>query len=185
MGEEQEPHISTETGTDPSIDSQVLIEHEGPNVGTIAASETSEGIKAHWYSAEKTPAIEGLPVIGATAEDLYRTNAAEGDNPMSPRSIEINAERYGEDTMVTEVSNRAKELARQQFPLASERLIDQFAEKAASKFKSELEAKHTETVAEHDRGVQGLINSLDSPETPLSKVLPNIPAADVRPSLAA
>jgi hypothetical protein len=142
--------------------------------------------------------IEGLPVVGAYAERENRDNShnynfsAEDMRTLAERAkdpsdhlfgkvtdettpeemTEILHDDKGTEAMATEVASRAVELAKKQFPFASQELIDQFGQKAAEKFKAELESKNAEKKAEHNKGVQDLIDSLDSPDTALSAVVP-------------
>ncbi len=204
MGPEQVPDLTDKSYIDPSIDPKVLIEQEGENVGRISAAETSvgetttdsdsqPGVQQH---IEQGETVEGLPVIGAEAENYHRDDGYmpsrddmedfkerskdSSDNlfgkvpgETTPEQMaDILHDNAGTEAMALDVKSRAVELAKKQFPLASQELIDQFGQKASEKFVTELESKNAEKKAEHNKGVQALIDSLDSPDTPLSSIVP-------------
>ncbi len=191
MDPEQEPKLSDKSyvDIDPSIDPKNLVIQEGKDKGIINAFDTERGtsltdsgeIKAGVEASEQPYTIEGLPLIGAEAEEKARNEIKEiGEpahypehtRPFEPGEMEAYVDKQGTEAMAAEVKNRAVELAKKQFPFASQELVDQFGQKAADKFKAELELKNAEKKVEHDKGVQTMIDSLDSPDTPLSSIVP-------------
>ena len=194
--------MDAEHEIDPTIDPNKLIVQEGEDKGRVNAFETEQGtaltddgeIKPGVEASEQPYTVEGLPVIGAEAEDKMRDNLAEANSrppvgaladPFSEalrdmggdkdKAVEAMADKAGTEAMAAEVSRRASELAKKQFPFASQELVDQFGQKAADKFKSELESENAEKKAQDDQGVQGLMDSLDSPDKKLSEVVPDAP----------
>ena len=163
-----------------------------------SVGETTVGTEADQGGPhiEQGEIVEGLAVIGAEAENQFRDfikNPEDSEYSISKEQEEqlneehaklredgkseveieeILSDKAGTETMATEVKSRAEKLAKEKFPLASPELVEQFAQKASEKFKAELETKNAEKKAEHDKGVQAMIDSLDSPDTPLSSVVP-------------
>ena len=181
MGPEHEPNLTDKNDTDPSINPTNLIVQGGLDDGRIEKAETTPGETREVYNERLTKYLEdepirahshemtaGLPVIGAEAEKAVREDPEHAANTsmLTKEERESQYDEAGTEAMAAEVKNRAIELVKKQFPLASQELIDQFAQKASDKFKAELESKNAEKKAEHDKGVQAMIDSLDSPDSP-------------------
>ena len=173
---EQDPTL-TSTGSnelDSSIDPLKPIEQEGPNAGAITdpelariGADTEEGFRSQksWPSEQELENVKR----GGFGVDMNLT----------PREYrETISDETSTEVMARTIKTRAVEVARTKFPYASQELIDQFAQKAADKFKAELESrnaeKKAEKKAEHDKGVQAMIDSLDTPEKSLADIDPTL-----------
>ena len=205
-----------ENEIDPSIKLENLVVQDGEDKGRINAFETEQGtavemIKNDANKFEPVPVpnlsdseqpytVEGLPVIGAEAENAHRDEGyipsksdveefkkrskdssesilygkvPEETNP--EQMAEILHDLAGTEAMAEEAKRKAIEFAKKQFPFASPEKIEEFGQKAVDKFKAELESENAEKKAQHDQGVQELIDSLNSPDKKLSEVVPDVP----------
>lgn len=203
MSPEQEP----QTELDKSIDPEVLVVQQGENIGAVDAVEFNPEQAVTDLGEGRTSTvtdkmIEGLPIIGAEAEDASRS---EGDLNLKKSDVEILANRRadlggmfkgtespheaaeilhdysGTQAMAAEVSRRAMELV----PFASEELKKAVGEQAAENFKKELEAKENERHAAADAEAQALLDRLKGGAL-IADILPEVPetVTDSRPSIA-
>lgn len=145
----QEPDLTDKSDIDPSIDPKVLVGQNGDDAGQISAAETSVGETAvdppeshPGLGTDERPGeiIEGLPVIGAEAENEIRDTFAEGgilhgfhpgrlndapswarrdsdmgkdnDKAVEAKAIEALADADGTEAMAKEVRSRAEGIAK-------------------------------------------------------------------------
>lgn len=209
--ENQESTLTNKNDIDPSIDPKVLIEQDDEDTGRIAAAETSDGsitietnqdagiMKTHKRDKEL---IEGLPVIGAEAENETRDKLEEADSlhglPSGAlngafseavrdmdgdkeQAIDALADKAGTEAMTEDISRRATEFAKDKFPLASQELIEKFSQKAVDKFKDELEKKSVQQQSKQEQDLQDLIDGLDTQDSTIEETLADLkekPTAD-------
>ncbi len=177
---------------DPSIDPKVLID-QGENAGNISDSEHGQGVivkKDELGNAvfEAHNTVEGLPLIGAKADQFSREQLAnassedkeqvnrlfdeqvkEGQFPNREEAEQWLYSERGMFAMVEEVKQRAKALV----PNASEKLQDAIASQAAENFRNEFISKNAERQANFDAEAQALLDKLKG-GAPISEILPEV-----------
>jgi len=185
-----------------SIDPKQLVEQDGQNIGRIAADEFIPGVipKSETLGAvhvEDHPMVDGIPVIGADAENVARQNEipthdideisrkyagfSKGIRRELPidKAREMYYDAAGAEAMANDVSRRAIELV----PYASENLKKEIGETAKTRFLAELNAKKIEKQAAADAEAQILLDKLKS-DAPLSEIIPeltNAPESTIEP----
>lgn len=174
-----------EHGPSGTIDAKTLVEQNGENVGNISAVEFSPGhiqvqnnedSESVFSPDEKPhPIIEGLPAIGADAENEKRSkkipdgatdkiflenDGFTGENRPEKLNMkevqDIYFDEAGTEAMIAEVSRRAETLV----PNASKELRDAIRVQAVANFKNELESKKAERQAIADSEAQEILDKL-------------------------
>ncbi len=211
MSPEQDLAVNT-NDTDPSIDSDKLIDKTGQIAAPeISVGETTVGSEANQGGSyiEQGEFVEGLPVIGAEAENkMHDALTYSEEGPMTgttfnggmelkpafdeakrdmggdkEKAIDAMADKAGTEAMAKRVSERAVKFAKEKYPLASDEKVDMFANTIAEKFKSTMEAKQAEEKDKQEQELQDLTDKIES-GTPPSEIDSSLDPEHIKPEVS-